>query len=213
MQKLITQHGDLELDTIGFEENSGRVLASDLEKLDRETAALVIQSPNFFGSIEELSDLADKAHEVGALLIVVVTEAISFGLLKTPGACGADIVVAEGQSFGVPMVVWRTTRRIVCLPTKAREKICLVGLVGVAYDKDGNRGFVLTLATREQHIRREKATSNICTNQGLIALAANRPIWKRSAKKGLQEVAMQNVQKAAYASEENCRGRGIFNHL
>ena len=198
--KTYTQHGDLELDTIGFEENSGRVLASDLEKLDKETAALVIQSPNFFGCIEELNDLADKAHEVGALLIVVVTEAISFGLLKTPGDCGADIVVAEGQSFGIPMSFGGPhVGLFACRQKHVRN---MPGrLAGVAYDKDGNRGFVLTLATREQHIRREKATSNICTNQGLIALAAT--IYMETlGKKGLQEVAMQNAQKAAYAAKK-----------
>jgi len=198
--KTYTQHGDLELDTIGFEENSGRVLAGDLEKLDKETAALVIQSPNFFGCIEELNDLADKAHKVGALLIVVVTEAISFGLLKSPGDCGADIVVAEGQSFGVPMSFGGP--HVGLFACKQKYVRNMPGrLAGVAYDKDGNRGFVLTLATREQHIRREKATSNICTNQGLIALAAT--IYMETlGKKGLQEVAMQNAQKTAYAAKQ-----------
>lgn len=198
--KTYTQHGDLELNTIGFEENSGRVLANDLEKLDKETAALVIQSPNFFGCIEELNDLADKAHEVGALLIVVVTEAISFGLLKSPGDCGADIVVAEGQSFGIPMSYGGP--HVGLFACKQKYVRNMPGrLAGVAYDKDGNRGFVLTLATREQHIRREKATSNICTNQGLIALAAT--IYMETlGKKGLQEVAVQNAQKAAYAAKK-----------
>lgn len=198
--KTYTQHGDLELDTIGFEENSGRVLASDLEKLDQETAALVIQSPNFFGCIEELHDLADKAHEVGALLIVVVTEAISFGLLKTPGDCGADIVVAEGQSFGIPMSFGGP--HVGLFACKQKYVRNMPGrLAGVAYDKNGNRGFVLTLATREQHIRREKATSNICTNQGLIALAAT--IYMETlGKRGLQEVAVQNAQKASYAAKK-----------
>jgi glycine dehydrogenase subunit 1 len=101
--KTYTQHGELKLEAIGFEEHSGRVLDDDLSKLDQETAAVVVQSPNFFGCIEDLQKLANQAHEVGSLLIVGVTEAISFGLLKTPGECGADIVVAEGQSFGIPM--------------------------------------------------------------------------------------------------------------
>lgn len=198
--KTYTQHGELTLDTIGFEENSGRVLADDLSKLDKETAAIVIQSPNFFGCIEDLQAIADKAHEVGALLVVVVTEAISFGLLKTPGECGADIVVGEGQSFGIPMSYGGPHVGLFACRQKYVRK--MPGrLAGVAYDKDGKRGFVLTLSTREQHIRRDKATSNICTNQGLIALAAT-IYMETMGKKGLQEVAMQNAQKAAYAAKK-----------
>src|SRR6185369_1929742 len=96
-----TQHGAAEIVSIPFDDKTGRV--SDLSVLDDKTAALVVQSPNFFGCIEDLGTLAEAAHKVGALLVVVVTEAISFGLLKSPGACGADIVVGEGQSFGIPM--------------------------------------------------------------------------------------------------------------
>jgi glycine dehydrogenase subunit 1 len=195
-----TQHGEMELGTIGFDADSGRVIENDLSKLDSDTAALVVQSPNFFGCIEDLTALAEKAHEAGALFIVVVTEAISFGMLKTPGECGADIVVAEGQSFGVPMSYGGPhVGMFACRQKYVRQ---MPGrLSGVAYDKDGNRGFVLTLATREQHIRRDKATSNICTNQGLIALAAT--IYMETlGRKGLQEVAYQNVQKAAYAAKQ-----------
>ena len=171
-----------------------------MDKLDDKTAALVIQSPNFFGCVEDLTNLAEKAHAVGALLIVVVTEAISFGLLKSPGECGADIVVGEGQSFGIPMSFGGPHLGLFACQEKYVRN--MPGrLVGVAYDKNGNRGFVLTLATREQHIRREKATSNICTNQGLIALAAT-IYMEAMGKKGLQEVAMQNAQKAAYAKKQ-----------
>lgn len=195
-----TQHGELELGTIGFDGKTGRVLSDDLGKLDKETAAIVIQSPNFFGCVEDLKVIADKAHEVGALLIVVVTEAISFGLLRSPGECGADIVVAEGQSFGVPMSFGGP--HVGLFACKQKYVRMMPGrLAGVAYDKNGNRGFVLTLATREQHIRREKATSNICTNQGLIALAATIYL-ETMGKRGLQEVAMQNAQKAAYAAKK-----------
>ncbi|MBA4186124.1 MAG: glycine dehydrogenase, partial [Acidobacteria bacterium] len=145
-----------------------------------------------------LKPLADKAHAVGALLIVVVTEAISFGLLKSPGECGADIVVAEGQSFGIPLSYGGPYVGLFACQEKYVRN--MPGrLAGIAYDKNGNRGFVLTLATREQHIRREKATSNICTNQGLIALAAT-VYMETMGKRGLQEVAMQNAQKAAYAA-------------
>ncbi len=199
--KTYTQHGELELATIGFDQESGRIKLDDLTaKLDEKCAALVIQSPNFFGCIEDLQTLADQAHAVGALLIVVVTEAISFGLLKTPGECGADIVVAEGQSFGVPLSYGGPY--VGLFATKEKYVRQMPGrLVGIAYDANGNRGFVLTLATREQHIRREKATSNICTNQGLIALAAT-VYMETMGRRGLQEVALQNAQKAAYAARK-----------
>ncbi|MFM9903932.1 MAG: aminomethyl-transferring glycine dehydrogenase subunit GcvPA [Pyrinomonadaceae bacterium] len=192
------QHGDSEIVEIGFDEATGRVIG--LEALDDKTAALVVQSPNFFGCIEDLKTLADAAHAVGALFVVVVTEAISFGLLKTPGECGADIVVGEGQSWGVPMSFGGP--HVGLFATQEKFVRQMPGrLCGVAYDKNGNRGFVLTLSTREQHIRREKATSNICTNQGLIALAAT-IYMETMGKKGLQEVAMQNAQKAAYAKSQ-----------
>ncbi|CAN5596362.1 aminomethyl-transferring glycine dehydrogenase subunit GcvPA [soil metagenome] len=205
--KTYTQHGDLKIETVHFDKESGRILSDDLSKLDDKTAALVIQSPNFFGCIEDLESLANKAHEVGALLIVVVTEAISFGLLKSPGACGADIVVAEGQSFGIPLSYGGPY--VGLFATKEKYVRQMPGrLAGVAYDKNGNRGFVLTLATREQHIRRDKATSNICTNQGLIALAAT-IYMETMGKKGLQEVAMQNAQKTAYAAKEIAKIEGF----
>jgi glycine dehydrogenase subunit 1 len=199
--KTYTQHGDSVFETVDFDKESGRIATEDLTaRLDDKCAALVVQSPNFFGCVEDLQTLADKAHSVGALLIVVVTEAISFGLLKTPGACGADIVVAEGQSFGIPMSFGGPhVGLFACQEKYVRQ---MPGrLAGIAYDKNGNRGFVLTLATREQHIRRDKATSNICTNQGLIALAAT-IYMEAMGKKGLQEIAAQNAQKAAYAKKQ-----------
>jgi len=196
--KTYTQHGDTAIETVAFDKESGRI--SDLSKLDDKTACVVVQSPNFFGCVEDLQSLADKVHAVGALLIVVVTEAISFGLLKTPGECGADIVVGEGQSFGIPMSFGGPHLGLFACKEKYVRN--MPGrLAGIAYDKNGNRGFVLTLATREQHIRREKATSNICTNQGLIALAAT-IYMEAMGKKGLQEVAAQNAQKAAYAKKK-----------
>ena len=193
-----TQHGEAHIQTVAFDEQTGRV--GDISALNDKTAALVVQSPNFFGCVEDLTALAEKAHAVGALFIVVVTEAISFGLLKSPGACGADIVVGEGQSWGVPMGFGGP--HVGLFATQEKFVRQMPGrLCGVAYDKNGNRGFVLTLSTREQHIRREKATSNICTNQGLIALAAT-IYMETMGKKGLQEVAMQNAQKAAYAAKQ-----------
>lgn len=191
------QHGDTEIVEIDFDNETG--LVKGLEALDEKTAALVVQSPNFFGCIEDLRSLADAAHAVGALLVVVVTEAISFGLLRSPGSCGADIVVGEGQSFGIPMSFGGP--HVGLFATQDKYVRQMPGrLAGVAYDKNGRRGFVLTLSTREQHIRREKATSNICTNQGLIALAAT-VYMETMGRKGLQEVALQNAQKASYAAK------------
>lgn len=193
-----TKHGEADIVEIGFDAGTGRM--ADLTALDDQTAALVVQSPNFFGCIEDLNALAAAAHAVGALFVVVVTEAISFGLLKSPGSCGADIVVGEGQSWGVPMSFGGP--HVGFFATQEKYVRQMPGrLCGIAYDKNGNRGFVLTLSTREQHIRREKATSNICTNQGLIALAAT-VYMETMGRKGLQEVAEQNARKAAYAANK-----------
>jgi glycine dehydrogenase subunit 1 len=191
------QHAGIDFEHVDFDSQTGQTGASLAAKLDDKTAAIVVQSPNFFGCIEDLSALAEKAHSAGALLIVAITESISFGLLKSPGACGADIVVAEGQSFGVPLSFGGPYLGLFATREKYARQIP-GRLVGEAYDKEGRRGFVLTLATREQHIRREKATSNICTNEGLVALAAT-VYLETMGRRGLQEVAQQCVQKAAYA--------------
>jgi len=141
-----------------------------LSRIDGETAAIVLQTPDFYGHLRDIRAAADAAHAQGALLIVAVTEIVSLGLLEAPGALGADIVVAEGQSignalsFGGPYVGLMATRQEFVRQMPGR-------LCGETVDADGHRGFVLTLSTREQHIRREKATSNICTNAGLCALA------------------------------------------
>ncbi len=190
-------HAGIELRKIDFDAESGRTLLEDAGALDQSVAAVVVQSPNFFGCVEDLKALADKAHAAGALLVVVVTESASFGLLRSPGACDADIVVAEGQSLGVPLSFGGPYVGLFATREKYARQIP-GRLVGIAYDGEGRRGFVLTLATREQHIRREKATSNICTNEGLIALAAT--IYMTTmGRRGLQEVATQCAQKAAYA--------------
>ncbi|MEO5804914.1 aminomethyl-transferring glycine dehydrogenase subunit GcvPA [Devosia sp.] len=141
-----------------------------LDRIDDRTAAIVVQTPDFYGHLRNIKTAADAAHAKGALLIVVVTEVVSLGLLEAPGALGADIVVAEGQSignalnFGGPYVGLMATRKEFIRQMPGR-------LCGETVDAEGQRGFVLTLSTREQHIRREKATSNICTNSGLCALA------------------------------------------
>lgn len=192
------QHAGIHLELAPFDEKTGQSWQALAGAIDDETAALVVQSPNFFGCIEDLSALADAAHAKGALLIVAITEAMSLGLLKSPGACGADIVVAEGQSFGVPLSFGGPYVGLFATREKYARQIP-GRLVGEAYDKKGRRGFVLTLATREQHIRREKATSNICTNEGLIALAAT-VYLETMGRRGVQEAAYQCAQKAAYAA-------------
>jgi glycine dehydrogenase subunit 1 len=192
------QHAGIHLELVQFDEKTGQSWQALADAIDEETAALVVQSPNFFGCIEDLSALADAAHAKGALLVVAITEAMSLGLLKSPGACGADIVVAEGQSFGVPLSFGGPYVGLFATREKYARQIP-GRLVGEAYDKKGRRGFVLTLATREQHIRREKATSNICTNEGLIALAAT-VYLETMGRRGVQEAAHQCAQKAAYAA-------------
>jgi glycine dehydrogenase subunit 1 len=160
--------------------------------------ALVVQSPNFFGQIEALDGLAAQCHAVGALLVVVV-DPVTLGLLRPPGQFGADIVVGEGQSLGLPLsyggpyLGFFATRKDYVRKMAGR-------LVGEAHDKDGRRGFVLTLSTREQHIKREKATSNICTNQGLMALAACMYLTTLG-KHGLRRVAELCWHKSHYAAQ------------
>jgi glycine cleavage system P protein (glycine dehydrogenase) subunit 1 len=191
-----TKHLGLKIDIAAHGE-AGKLDPASLG-IDDSTAALVVQSPNFFGSIEDLQKLADAAHEAGALFIVAVTEPMSFGVLKPPGACGADIVAGETQSFGIPLSYGGPyCGMFATLEKHVRQ---MPGrLVGEAYDEQGRRGYVLTLSTREQHIRREKATSNICTNQGLFALMAT-VYLATMGKRGVQEVAQQNLQKAHYAA-------------
>ena len=176
---------------------SGRTDLDALEgALDEQTAAIIVQSPNFYGIIEDFEAAASLAHNSGALLIAVV-DPISLAILRSPGECGADIAVAEGQplgnalSFGGPVLGLFAARKEYIRRMPGR-------IVGATEDVEGRRGFVLTLQTREQHIRREKATSNICTNQGLNALAAT--IYLAVVgREGLREVAEASAQVAHYA--------------
>ena len=205
--KTYVQHAGIHLELADFDQKTGQAGATLAGLLDDQTAALVVQSPNFFGCVEDLKALADAAHAKGALLVVAVTEAMSLGLLKSPGACGADIVVAEGQSFGVPLSFGGPYVGLFATRDKYARQIP-GRLVGEAYDKQGRRGFVLTLATREQHIRREKATSNICTNEGLIALAAT-VYLETMGRRGIQEAARQCLQKAAYTARRIAGVKGF----
>ncbi len=167
------------------------------EYVDAETAAVILQQPNFFGVVEELSPAAEAAHAAGALLVSAVTEALSLALLRPPGDAGADIACGEAQSFGVPMAFGGP--HLGFLVTRSKFLRQLPGrLAGETVDTRGKRGFVLTLSTREQHIRRERATSNICTNEGLCLLMATIYL-ALLGRVGLRKLAEMNLAKAEYA--------------
>jgi glycine dehydrogenase subunit 1 len=171
-----------------------------------DTAALVVQSPNFFGQLEPVEALADAAHRAGALLIVV-TDPIALGLFRPPGDSGADVVVAEGQSLGIPPSFGGPHLGI--FATRMAHVRRMSGhLVGETRDADGRRGYVLTLATREQHIRRARATSNICTNSALCALAGA-VYLSTMGQRGLRRVAELCYQKSHYAAAEIAKLRGV----
>ena len=175
---------------------SGQIDPDALQKkLDDQTAAVIVQSPNVFGVIEDIAPAVDAAHQKGALLVAGFTEGTSMGLLKPAGAQGADFVVGEGQSFGNPLNYGGPYLGIFAAKEKYMRRIP-GRLVGATVDKKGQRGFVLTLQTREQHIRREKATSNICSNEALCALAAG--VYLAALGKNLRKLAELNVYKARY---------------
>lgn len=192
------KHQGMPLAEIGFTEN-GRIDLKALDAaIDDQTACILVQSPNFFGTIEDVASIAEIAHKKGALVVVSIAEALSLGIVKPPAA--ADIISMETQSFGIPLSYGGPYAGVIATKEKFVRQIP-GRLVGETRDKNGKRGFVLTLSTREQHIRREKATSNICTNQALIALMANiyMTIYGRD---GLKELAKQNMAKAAYARQQ-----------
>ena len=187
---------------------TGRTLPEAIEKLlDKDTSSVVIQQPNFFGSIEDIKAIAEVVHKNNSILIISIAEPISLGLLKPPGELGADIVIGEGQAFGNglnfggPYLGFFATLEKYLRQMPGR-------LVGETVDKRGKSGYVLTMAAREQHIRREKATSNICTNEGLCALAA--AIYLTAlGKNGLMELARLNLSKAEYLKKGLANIKGI----
>jgi glycine dehydrogenase subunit 1 len=200
-------HQGMPLGVVGFGDD-GQINLQELEKsISAETACVLIQSPNFFGTIEDVAAIAEITHRSGAMLVVSIAEAVSLGIVEPPHE--ADIIAMEAQSFGVPLGFGGPY----CGVIATREKFVrqMPGrLVGQTTDKHGKRGFVLTLATREQHIRREKATSNICTNQALIALMVN-IFMTVYGRVGLKELAKQNLAKTAYAAGQFAKhGRVLF---
>ena len=192
------KHLGIEVEEFGFAATGQADTRAIRDEALKEAAAVVVQSPNFFGVLETLGPIAERAHAAGALLIDCVTEPVALGIVKPPEE--ADIVALEAQSFGVPPSYGGPFVGVIA----TREKFVrqMPGrLAGEALDGEGRRGFCLTLATREQHIRREKATSNICTNEALYALVVTIHLCLLG-KEGLRELATQNLAKARFAQEE-----------
>ena len=208
---------------IEFEESQCKDGLADreqiLERIDEKTSAVILQNPNFFGCIDDFSDIATAAHEKGALLIVSCYP-ISLGILKSPGAMGADIVTAEGQSLGMPLSFGGPYLGLMAARRQYIRK--MPGrIVGETTDEFGRRAYVLTLQAREQHIRRDKATSNICSNEALCALTAL-VYLSLLGKEGLKETAQLCADKASYAYKRltaipgvqpHFRGRWFFNEF
>jgi glycine dehydrogenase subunit 1 len=198
VMRTYAQHQGLEAQTLPFGDDGRLDLAALEQSVTEETACVLVQSPNFFGVIEDIPAIAEIVHRKGALLIVSIAEAVSLGVVRPP--VEADIVSLEAQSFGVALSFGGPY----CGVIAAKEKYLrqMPGrLVGETVDTEGRRGFVLTLSTREQHIRREKATSNICTNQALVALMAT-IFLTVYGKEGMRELATHNLAKANYAARQ-----------
>ncbi len=196
--KTCTQHQGMPVEEIGYTAKGGLDLDDLRTRLDENVAALIVQTPNFFGLLEQVNELSRIVRAKGALLVVVFTEAVALGLIEPPRE--ADIVVGELQSFAVSPSYGGPSVGIIA----SREKYIrqLPGrLAGETIDANGKRSYCLTLATREQHIRREKATSNICTNQALLALMAT-VFMALYGKEGLRELAGQNLSKAHYLASK-----------
>lgn len=179
-----------------------------IARIDDETSCVVVQYPDIFGRIPDLAEIAEAAHAKGALLVAVNTEPVALGAIKSPGELGADIVVGEGQSIGVGLQFGGPYLGLFAVRDKKHVRQMPGRLCGETQDAEGKRGFVLTLSTREQHIRREKATSNICTNSGLCALAFNIHLTLLG-EKGLRRLAAENHRLACIAADRLVQVPGV----
>ncbi|HLY36793.1 MAG TPA: aminomethyl-transferring glycine dehydrogenase subunit GcvPA [Candidatus Binatia bacterium] len=198
--------GDVELRDIPFGTDGRTDLAALRAGLGPDTLCVVVGQPNVFGVLEDVAPFAAAVHAVGGLAVTVTTEPLAFALVRSPGACGADIAVAEGQSFGLPISYGGPG--VGLFATHERYVRAMPGrIVGETVDANGRRGYVLTLATREQHIRRERATSNICTNQGLCALAVT-VYLSMLGRRGLRALAANNFA-AAHAVAARLEAAGV----
>ncbi len=204
---LYTYSSNLSIEFVEIPVVHGQSSREELYKyLDERTAAVIFQNPNFFGAVDDHSDMVEKVHQCGALAIASVYP-VSLGILKTPGEMGFDIATGEGQSLGIPLSFGGPYLGFMAARTALARQ--MPGrIVGATVDSDGKRGFVLTLQTREQHIRREKATSNICSNEALCALRAAIFV-SLLGRQGLIELAEHNYQKAEFAKETLSRIPGV----
>jgi glycine dehydrogenase subunit 1 len=206
-QVLETYLGGLDATLVSVPRGADGRSAGAADVIDDQTACWIVQQPSFLGALEDLGAAAATAHAHGALLVTTVSEALSLALLKAPGALGADLVCGEAQSFGVPLAFGGP--HLGFLAARNAHVRQLPGrLVGQTVDAEGRRGFVLTLSTREQHIRRERATSNICTNQGLCLLMATIYL-SLLGRRGLRELAELNFAKAEYAKARVRQTKGL----
>lgn len=208
---LFSHTANLPIDLIKISPHIGQTKREEVYRhLDEETAAVVLQNPNFFGTIDDHSDIVERAHSLGALVIESVYP-ISLGLIKAPGSMGVDIVTGEGQSLGIPLSFGGPYLGFLACKREFLRK--MPGrIVGETVDKEGKRGFVLTLQTREQHIRRQKATSNICTNSALCALRAVIFLCILG-KNGLRELSKLNYEKSEFTKDllKNTPGVEVIN--
>jgi glycine dehydrogenase subunit 1 len=205
--KTYTRNLGLSIEEIDFV-NSGKIDTEQLaKKIDEETAAVVCQSPNFFGIVEDIQTISNIAHKKNALSVCVVSEPISLGILEPPGKLGADIVTGEAQAFGMPLSFGGPYLGFMACSKKYLRQFP-GRIAGQTKDVDGKQGYVLTLSTREQHIRRERATSNICTNQALCLLRATM-FLETLGKCGLRDMATHNLYKADYARQKISEVKGV----
>jgi glycine dehydrogenase subunit 1 len=197
IMKTYIKHLGYEMDIVAFDEKTGKLKLDDLEgKLNQNTAGFIFQSPNFFGVVEESRKISDIVHRLNSYSLQIVAEVLSLAFLVPPGENGVDIVVGEAQSFGIPLSYGGPYLGFIAAKNEFLRQ--MPGrLVGQTLDSKGNRGYVLTLSTREQHIKRERATSNICTNEAWCALRAGIYLVTMG-KKGLQNIAKTNHLNTAY---------------